>query len=382
MPDGRGRAEVGELAAGQAGPPGRHDDVRPVFGDELGRVEQVRIGGQAHRPGPGTGGGLGEHRPARLPGQAQQRRGVAAAVAADDHAALGPRQFQGTCPGGAAGKARPYPPVRAAVQWLGPAARRTALARRVRQAGHQRLTQRQVQVHRPGDPVAGARGGRPGAAGQRPPVGVHARPRLRHPGLAEPADRVPVQLDLVDGLVRAGAAQLRRPVGGEHEQRHPGLAGLDHGPVEVRRRGPRGADQRDRPPARLGQAEREERGRPLVDPHMQSQARSPCLLRAVPEGDGQRRAAGPRRQHGLRQPAPGQFVHQRGRERRGRVHAGSRYRAAASARARQGAGSVSHAARHAASTPGRATGSTPACSASGAPVTSPSSRLMVASPQA
>ena len=380
-----------------------------MTGHEGGRVEEIGVGGQAHRPGPGTGGGLGEHRPARLPGQAQQRRGVAAAVAADDHAALGPRQFQGTCPGGAAGKARPWPPVRAAVQWLGPAARRTALARGVRQAGHQRLTQRQVQVHRPGEPVAGARGGRPGTAGQRPPVGVHARPRLRHPGLAEPADRVPVQLDLVDGLVRAGAAQLRRPVGGEHEQRYPGLACLDHGRVEVRRRGPRGADQRDRPPARLGQAEREKRGRPLVDPHMQPQccpggttprnpplgrkaprlrhgpltlARSPRVLRAVPEGDGQRRAAGPRCQHGLRQPAPGQLVHQRGRERRGRVHGASRYRAAASARARHGAGSVSHAARRASSTLGRATGSMPACSASGAAVTSPSSRLMVASPQA
>ncbi len=241
----RTRFQVAELSAGQPGPPGGHDDVRPVRRQEPGRFEQVLVGGQAHRPGPRARRGLGEHRPASLLRQVQQRRGVGAAVTADDHPALGPRQVQRarrrcgreSCPGSATG---------AAVQRLRPAAAPTV--GRVRHAGHQGLTQRQVEVDRPGEPAADAPGGRPGPAGQRPPVGVHPRPRLRHPGLAEPAHRIPVQLDLVDGLVRTGAAQLRRPVRGEHQQWHPCLAGLDHGPVEVRRRGPRGAHQRDRTP--------------------------------------------------------------------------------------------------------------------------------------
>ena len=67
------------------------------------------------------------------------------------------------------------------------------------------------------------------------------------------------------------------------------------------------------------------------------------------------------------------------RERRRRVH---RYRAAASARSRHGSGSVSQRASAPGSTGGRRTGSCPPASASGSAVTSPSSRDIVARPQA
>jgi hypothetical protein len=89
-----GRPQVSQLRPGQARPARRHDDVWPVTGHELGRVKQVRVGGEAHRPGPRPRRGLGEYRPAGLPGQPKEGCRVAAAVAADDHSPLGPRQFK------------------------------------------------------------------------------------------------------------------------------------------------------------------------------------------------------------------------------------------------------------------------------------------------
>ena len=64
--------------------------------------------------------------------------------------------------------------------------------------------------------------------------------------LAEPAHRRAVELELVDRLPGADPAQLRRAVGGEHDQRHRGLVGLADRGVQVRRRGARGAEDRDR----------------------------------------------------------------------------------------------------------------------------------------
>ena len=153
-----------------------------------------------------------------------------------------------------------------------PASPRRSAGRHPPASGHERLAQAQVEVNRPRHGARRPRGGRPGAAGQGAPVGVHPRPGLRHADLAEPAHRAPVQLQLVDRLVRAGATQLRGPVGGEHEQRHARLVGLDHRRVEMRGRGARRADHRDRPAAHLRQPQREERGRPLIDPHVQPQA--------------------------------------------------------------------------------------------------------------
>ena len=55
----------------------------------------------------------------------------------------------------------------------------------------------------------------------------------------------PVEADLVDRLPGAHLAQLGRAVGGEHDQRHARLVGLDDGGVEVgRRRAARAGDDR------------------------------------------------------------------------------------------------------------------------------------------
>ena len=222
-----------------------------------------------------------------------------------------------------------------------------------------------------------ARGVRPGLAGQRAPVAGRTQAGLGQAGLAEPAHRGAVQLDLVDGLVGADPAQLGGPVGGEHDERHARLVGLDHRRVEVGCRRARGAQHRYREPAGLGQAERGERGRTLVDPDVQPQ---PLLPRRLVERHGQRRAARSGRENHLAQPAPDQLVAERDAERGRRVH--GRYLAAALARSRHGAGSVSQRASSPGSTAGRRTGSHPASGLSGRAVTSPASSDMVPSPQA
>ena len=89
----------------------------------------------------------------------------------------------------------------------------------------QRLAERQVEMDRPG----ARRRERP--LGERPPR--HRIGFVGHRCVAEPPHRAPVQLDLVDRLRGADAAQLGRSVGGEHEHRHLREAGLDHGRVEV-----------------------------------------------------------------------------------------------------------------------------------------------------
>ena len=109
----------------------------------------------------------------------------------------------------------------------------------------QRLAPGDVQVDRARARVAG--GGGVGAAGDRAEVQQPVVVGLVGADLAEPAHGVAVELQLVDRLAGADAAQLGRAVGGEHDQRHRGLVGLDHGGVEVGGRRARGAedDRRD-----------------------------------------------------------------------------------------------------------------------------------------
>ena len=134
---------------------------------------------------------------------------------------------------------------------------------------------------------------------QRPPVAVLRRlpAGLRHADVGRPAHRAAVEPRLVDGLVRAGAPQLRRPVGGQRQQRHPARVGLQHRRVQVRGRRPGRGQHRHRPAGRLGQPERQEGRRPLVDAHVQPQPAGP-LRGGQRQGDRRRpgaRARGRRR---------------------------------------------------------------------------------------
>ena len=100
----------------------------------------------------------------------------------------------------------------------------------------------------PGAWVAGRLG--VGAAGRRAHVEEAGVVGVVRAHLAEPADARPVELHLVDRLAGADAAQLGRAVAGEDDQRHRRLVRLGDGGVEVRRRGARGAGDRDRAAAR------------------------------------------------------------------------------------------------------------------------------------
>ena len=86
---------------------------------------------------------------------------------------------------------------------------------------YQRLAEGAVEVDRPGRRRPRVR--RPRA----PPcadVAQHARGRLGQRQIDEPLGVVAVETDLVDGLRRADVAQLVRPVGGQHDQRHARVA--------------------------------------------------------------------------------------------------------------------------------------------------------------
>ncbi len=170
---------------------------------------------------------------------------------------------------------------------------------------------------------------RPGVAAQVPPrcdarPGDHRAPRAVLPRatlgrgeLVRPADRRTEEAALVGGLVGAGATQLVGAVGGEHQQRHPGMAGLEHGRVQVGDGGARRRDHRHRPPGQLGQAEGEEAGRALVHADVQPQPPGRVgLLQRV----GQRRRPRPRAEHRLTDATSDHLVHEHGGQGCRRVH--------------------------------------------------------------
>ena len=191
-------------------------------------------------------------------------------------------------------------------------------SRRVDECGsrrHERLPERQVEVDRPGRRTLR---GRERAARNRAPGRARTLDRFRRPWIAEPANRVAVQLGLVDRLTRAGVAELRRPVGGAHEHRHPGVRGLDHRGMEVGRGGPRRAQQ-DRGDAR-GESDPEcaKRSRPFVEHHMHPDS---CVPR---QREGERCRPRPGRDNCVGAAAPGPLVDERPSEGRGRVDLGHR----------------------------------------------------------
>ena len=93
-----------------------------------------------------------------------------------------------------------------------------------------------------GSSGARARGARPRPSPRRGRRASGGRRRLSRPGSWLPtstnhfASRA-VELELVDGLPGAGVAQLGRAVGGQHDQRHARLVGLDDSGEEVGRGG-------------------------------------------------------------------------------------------------------------------------------------------------
>ena len=75
---------------------------------------------------------------------------------------------------------------------------------------------------------------------------------------------------LPGGLVRPDAAQLRRAIGRQQQQRHAGVVRFERGRQQVRRGGARRADHDRRHPRLTSDAERGEPGDPLVDAHVQA----------------------------------------------------------------------------------------------------------------
>lgn len=120
---GGAAAEQGKLAAGQAGPPGRHDHVRLIRAGERGTVQQELIPGQRERPLPCAGRRLRQQRPACVGRESDDASWIQRAVADHDHATLSPVQFKFRQPGDSisgCGRAGPGLAVRPAVQRLGP----------------------------------------------------------------------------------------------------------------------------------------------------------------------------------------------------------------------------------------------------------------------
>jgi hypothetical protein len=92
----------------------------------------------------------------------------------------------------------------------------------------ERLTERQVQLHRPGN-TGGGRHQCP--TGKGPPG-----PRLRYGrrfGVDENPDAGSVQVSLVDGLRCSDAPQFGRTIGGEYQHGHPIKISFDNGGMEL-----------------------------------------------------------------------------------------------------------------------------------------------------
>ena len=186
-----------------------------------------------------------------------------------------------------------------------------------RARGHQRLPEREVEVH-------GA-GGRPDglgdrARGDRPPRRPCSGLIRGHADFAEPLHGPAVEIELVDGLAGAGVAQLGRAIGGADDQGRASVARLEHGGMEVGRCRPRGAEHDGRGSARLGGAEGEEGRRPLVEVHVEADA--------VVGGKGERERGRPRpRRHAcLVHACPRPLVDQGASEGRGGVAGHARIR--------------------------------------------------------
>ncbi len=127
---------------------------------------------------------------------------------------------------------------------------------------HERLAKRKVDVD--GTACSGLCI-RPG--GEPSPQAAGIRHLDGSPGVDEPAHRGTEDALLVDRLVGPDSLQLGRAVGGQNDQGSARVGRFDHSRVKLRGRGAGRAQEDDRLPCRLRQADPEERAAPLVDVH-------------------------------------------------------------------------------------------------------------------
>ena len=190
-----------ELAAGQAGPPGRDDQrragARPV---NAGRVQQVLVG-RAARCGPAGRPTTARPAPASPACSASSASRAAPRSSAPSPQTITPRSPHPVQLGGSGSAGRPAErsvagrPASASTARR-PAGRRAAPASRagpspaVRPAapGTSGSRSGRFRCTGPGNPPPAPARQRPGPARQRPPVAGLPGPVLRHAGLAEPAD--------------------------------------------------------------------------------------------------------------------------------------------------------------------------------------------------
>ena len=210
--------------------------------------------------------------------------------------------------------------------------RRRRRRRRLR-VGDQREAEPDVEVHRTGvghpalaEPPRRSRRGSDGRRDGHPGRGAgRALGRVRILGVdpaggaqvGEEPDGAAEELHLVDRLGCADAPGLDRPVGAEDHQRDRTVRGLHDGRREVGHGCARGADHGDRRPRDLGQAEGEEPGRALVDPHVQADPTRTVQAQGL---EGQRGRARPGGEDDVAHALVDQLSQERPRQRGGRVH--------------------------------------------------------------
>jgi hypothetical protein len=155
------------------------------------------------------------------------------------------------------------------------------------------------------------------AAHSGPPCGILALPALRCTQLTEHANRVAEEMTLLGGLVGSGALQLRRTVGTDYDQRHAGVAGLQHRWVKVRDRGSRGCEHRNRQTSELGQTKGKKGRGTFINTDMQAEAaKTICIV----EGVRKRGRTRTRTKHGLANSLADQLVHHNRGQSGRRIH--------------------------------------------------------------
>ena len=250
----------GDLAGRRATDP--QDDVGAIRVGESGNAQQRVVAGDRSRH-PQVREGVGEHRPPRGLGEAERGRRPHAGAPPGHHQA--PRTVGHEMGEGVEHLDRRCTCSRH-VRGPRPIVRPTDRLDQLLAGGNQRLTEREVEMHRP-------RGGterlRRSPSRERAPLGRDTGAIVGHAGLVKPTHRIAVQLHLVDGLAHAGVAQFGRAIGGAHDQRDATVVRLQHRRVKVRRGRSRGGQHQGWTTGRACDAEGEERSGAFVEVHVE-----------------------------------------------------------------------------------------------------------------